>query len=97
MLTLNDDEKLAAYAKEIHRELRAHEVRAEADFSSDPIKAKIADAEKEKVHTMLVIGPRDMEAGNVSVWLHAKGPQGAKAKADVVADILAAIKERRAG
>lgn len=34
MLTLNDDEKLVAYAKEIYRE-----VRAEADFSSDPIKA----------------------------------------------------------
>ena len=61
MLTLNDDEKLVAYAKEIHRELRANEVRAEADFSPDPIKAKIAEAEKAKVHTMLVIGGRDME------------------------------------
>jgi len=30
VLTLNDDEKLVADAKEIHRELRAHEVRAEA-------------------------------------------------------------------
>jgi threonyl-tRNA synthetase len=95
VLTLNDDEKLVAYAKEIHRELRANEVRAEADFSPDPIKAKIAEAEKAKVHTMLVIGGRDMDAGAVSVRLHSKGPQGAKPKGEVVADILAAIKERK--
>jgi threonyl-tRNA synthetase len=45
---------------------------------------------------MLVIDRREMEAGNVSVRLHGKGPQGAKPKGKVVADILAAIKERRA-
>jgi len=45
---------------------------------------------------MLVIGGRDMEAGAVSVRLHHGGPQGAKPKAEVVADILASIKERRA-
>jgi threonyl-tRNA synthetase len=45
---------------------------------------------------MLVIGGRDVDAGNVSVRLHSKGPQGAKAKGEVVAEILAAIKERRA-
>jgi len=33
---------------------------------------------------------------NVSVRLHHAGPQGAKPKAEVVADILASIKERRA-
>jgi threonyl-tRNA synthetase len=34
--------------------------------------------------------------GAVSVRLHGKGNIGAKPKAEVVADILAAIKERRA-
>ena len=71
-------------------------VRAEADFGSDPIKAKIANAEQAKVHTMLVIGGRDMDAGAVSVRLHSNGPQGAKPKAEVMAEILASIKERRA-
>jgi threonyl-tRNA synthetase len=70
-------------------------VRVEADFSNTPFKAKIADAEKVRVHTMLVIGGRDMEAGAVSVRLHTGGPQGAKPKAEVIANILAAIKERR--
>ncbi len=73
------------YAKAIVAELRAHEVRAEGDYDNDPIKAKIANAEQSKVHTMLVIGGRDMDAGNVSVRLHGKGPQGAKPKAEAVA------------
>jgi len=33
---------------------------------------------------MLVIGPRDMEAGNISVRLHGKGNVGAKPRAEVV-------------
>ena len=48
-----------------------------------------------RVHTMLVIGDRDMVAGAVSVGLHGKGPQGAKPKGEMVAEILAAIRERR--
>jgi len=96
VLTLNDDPALIEYAKPIVNELRANMVRCDADFSDTPFKAKIADAEKSRVHTMLVIGGRDMEAGAVSVRLHHGGPQGAKPKAEVVADILASIKERRA-
>jgi hypothetical protein len=41
-------------------------------------------------------GGRDMDAGNVSVRLHGKGNIGAKPKGEVIADILASIKERRA-
>ena len=96
VITLNDDEALINYAKPIVAELRANMVRVDADFSATPFKAKIADAEKTRVHTMLVIGGRDMEAGQVSVRLHHGGPQGAKPKAEVVADILASIKARRA-
>ena len=96
VITLNDDAALIDYAKPIVNELRASMVRAEADFSATPIKAKIADAEGARVHTMLVIGGRDLEAGAVSVRLHHGGPQGAKPKAEVVANILAAIKDRRA-
>ena len=68
----------------------------DSDFSATPFKAKITDAEKLRVHTMIIIGGKDMEAGNVSVRLHHGGPQGAKPKAEVVADILADIKERKA-
>ena len=94
VITLNDDQALIDYAKLIVNELRANMVRVAEDFSATPIKAKIADAEQSRVHTMLVIGARDMEAGAASVRLHHGGPQGAKSKAEVVANILRAIRER---
>ena len=96
ILPIGDEEPLVTYARAIQQELRAEGVRATLDAGTDPIKAKIANAEQMKVHTMLVIGHRDLEAGNVSVRVHGKGALGAKPRAEVVADILAAIKERRA-
>ena len=96
VLTIGDDESVVNYAKGIVNELRANMVRCEADYSADNIKGKIQSAETAKVHTMLLIGPRDVQAGNVSVRLHGKGNIGAKPKAEVVADIFTAIKERRA-
>jgi threonyl-tRNA synthetase len=95
VLTIGDEPALVDYAKAIVNELRSHMARVEGDFGPDKINGKVLDAEKAKVHTMLVIGPRDMAAGNVSVRLHGKGNVGAKPKAEVIADILAAIKERR--
>ncbi len=96
VLTIGDDEVLAKYAKGVVQELRASMARAEGDYTNDKINGKIQQAEQAKVHTMLVIGPRDMEGGNVSVRLHGKGNVGARPKAEVIADILASIRERRA-
>ena len=96
VLPIGDEEPLLEYSRAIQKELREHGVRAELDPSNDPIKAKIAAAEQMKVHTMLVIGNRDLEAGAVSLRVHGKGNLGAKPRAEVVADILASIKERRA-
>ena len=95
VLTIGEEEPLVDYAKKITAELRANMVRAEGDYGTDKINGKIQRAEEAKVHTMLVIGPRDMQAGNVSVRVHGKGNLGAKPKAEVVVDILAAIRERR--
>lgn len=95
VLTIGDDEKLVQYATQIVSELRAAQVRVEGDFGTDKINGKILRAEEAKTHTMLVIGPRDMEANNVSLRIHGKGNQGAKPKADVIADILQSIRERR--
>jgi threonyl-tRNA synthetase len=95
VLTIGDEEPLVNYAKQTVNELRANYVRVEGDYSTNKINGKIQDAEKAKVHTMLVIGSRDMEAGNVSVRLHGKGNVGAKPKGEVIAEILSAIKERR--
>jgi threonyl-tRNA synthetase len=96
ILTIGDDTKLVDYSMSILNELRAHKVRAEIDKSTDQINGKIQRAEQMKVHTMFVIGKRDMEAKAVSVRIHGKGNLGAKPRADATADILQAIKERRA-
>jgi threonyl-tRNA synthetase len=96
VLTIVTDDSLVNYAKSIVQELRAHMVRAEGDFDGDKIKGKIQRAEQAKVHTMLVVGPRDMQANAVSVRVHGKGSLGAKPRAEAVAEILSAIRERRA-
>jgi threonyl-tRNA synthetase len=96
ILTIGDDPKLLDYARSILNELRVHQVRAEIDESSDKINGKIQHAEQMKVHTMFVIGKRDMEANAVSVRVHGKGNLGAKPRAEAIAEILDAIKQRRA-
>jgi threonyl-tRNA synthetase len=95
ILPIGDEAPLLEYARSVHAELRAEQVRCELDASTDHIKSKIASAEQMKVHTMLVIGNRDLEADAVSVRVHGKGNLGAKPRAEVVADILQSIKERR--
>ena len=96
VLPIGDEPKLLDYARAVQAELRAHQVRAELDASTDHIKAKISNAEQMKVHTMLVIGNRDLEANAVSLRVHGQGNLGAKPRDEVIADLLLAIKERRA-
>ena len=96
ILTIGDDAKLIDYSMSILNELRGHQVRAEIDKSTDQINGKIQRAEQMKVHTMFVIGKRDMETDAVSVRVHGKGNLGAKPRTEAIADILSSIKERRA-
>jgi threonyl-tRNA synthetase len=96
ILTIGDEPKLMDYARSILKELRAHQVRAEIDESSDKINGKIQRAEQMKVHTMFVIGKRDMQDDAVSVRVHRKGNLGAKPRSEAIAEILLSIKERRA-
>jgi threonyl-tRNA synthetase len=96
ILPIGDDAKVLEYSMSTLNELRGHQVRAEIDKSSDNINGKIQRAEQMKVHTMFVIGKRDMEASAISVRVHGKGNLGAKPRGEVIADILLSIKERRA-
>ncbi len=95
ILTIGDEPKLLEYARSILKELRAHQVRAEIDESSDKINGKVQRAEQMKVHTMFVIGKRDMDADAVSVRVHGKGNLGAKPRSEAILEILQAIRERR--
>ena len=94
ILTIGDEPQLLDYSRAILDELRSHQVRAEIDASTDKINGKIQRAEQMKVHTMFVIGKRDMEANAVSVRVHGKGNLGAKQRGEAITDILTAIRQR---
>ncbi len=66
-------EKSADYARKVHGELAAIGIRAGLDDSNDRIQARIRVAAEEKIPYMAVVGPRDAEAGTVSV--RARGVQ----------------------
>ena len=74
--------------------MRGHQVPAEIDDSTDKINDKIQRAEQMKVHTMLVIGKRDMEADVVSVRVHGKGNLGATPRGEAIAAVLESIRTR---
>src|SRR5581483_1917905 len=95
IMTIGDDAALVDYARKIGNELRANFVRSDVDLGTDKINGKIQRAEQMKVHTMFVIGKRDMEADAVSVRVHGKGNLGAKPRAEAIAEVLLSIKERR--
>jgi threonyl-tRNA synthetase len=82
------------YGRSILAELRVHGVRIEIDESNDKIGGKIRNAEKDKVHTMFILGQRETEAGAIAVRIHGKGDTGAKPRAEVIAAVLEKIKTR---
>ena len=58
--------KALDYANETTALLKAGGVRAEVDLRDDKMGAKIRDAELQKIPYMLVVGPREAEAGTVA-------------------------------
>jgi threonyl-tRNA synthetase len=95
VITIGADDRLIGHAKGLVTELRLNQVRAEGDYTDSPIKAKIADAEQSRVHTMLVLGQKELEHDTVAVRLHGKGNVGTKPASEVVTEILTSIRERR--
>jgi threonyl-tRNA synthetase len=65
------------YAQATLQALRDAGVRAHLDLRDEKLGAKIRDAELEKVPYMIVVGPRDAEAGTVSVRRKGEGDLGA--------------------
>jgi threonyl-tRNA synthetase len=65
------------YSAEIAQQLRATGLRVEVNLRSDKIGAKIRDAQMQKVPFMLVLGDREVEAGEVAVRERSKGDIGA--------------------
>jgi threonyl-tRNA synthetase len=78
-------EKVAEYAKHITETLKNHNLRVHLDDRNEKLPAKIRDAQLQKIPYMLVVGPKEAEAGTVSVRHRAKGDLGPRPLAELVA------------
>ena len=66
------------------------------EFSNDKLMGRVQRAEQARVHHILVVGQKEQNTQAIAVRLHGRGQQGTRPRAEVVADILVGIKERRA-
>ncbi len=74
---LTVSEKSEEFGRQVLARLQAHGLRIKGDFRSEKLGAKIRDAQLEMIPYMLVVGPRDAEAGTVSVRHRTLGDMGA--------------------
>jgi threonyl-tRNA synthetase len=79
----------------VAEQLRAAGLRVEVDDSSERMQAKIRDAQMQKVPYMLVIGGREIEAGQVNLRLRDETVPGAMSVDDFVALAQEAVAEKR--
>jgi threonyl-tRNA synthetase len=87
-------EKVADYAKHLYETLKGHGIRVHLDERNEKLPAKIRDAQLQKIPYMLVVGPKEAEAGTVSVRHRSKGDLGARPIADLVTALKQEIDSR---
>ncbi|HUJ59839.1 MAG TPA: threonine--tRNA ligase [Kofleriaceae bacterium] len=88
-IVLTVSEKSEAYGKDVMAKLRARGLRVTGDFSSDKLGAKIKNARTFRYPYMLIVGPKDAEAGAVSVRSREKGELGAVPLEQFAAQLVA--------
>jgi threonyl-tRNA synthetase len=87
-------EKALDYAKHVTETLKSHGLRVHLDDRNEKLPAKIRDAQLQKIPYMLVVGPKEAEAGTVSVRHRAKGDLGPKPLAEVVEALQKEVQSR---
>jgi len=87
-------EKVQDYARHIEETLKNHGIRAHLDDRNEKLPAKIRDAQLQKIPYMLVVGPKEAEAGTVSVRHRVKGDLGPRPLADLLAALQQEISSR---
>jgi len=88
-------DRFMEYAEQVKRSLRAEGIRVEIDDRSEKIGRKIRDTELARVPYMLVIGEKEMEAGQVSLRIQGQGDQGSLSVQDLVSRMKDSIKGRK--
>lgn len=74
VMPITDNQK--EYAEKIFSDLKQNGIRTELDVRSEKIGYKIRDWETKKVPYMIVIGDKELTAGNITVRAHTKGDLG---------------------
>ena len=82
------------YAHDTARLLKEGGVRVEVDVRDEKMGAKIRDAELEKVPYMLVVGPREAEAGTVSPRRKGEGQLAVMTRDEFLARVQKETRER---
>ncbi|MCM2314390.1 MAG: threonine--tRNA ligase [Thermoanaerobaculia bacterium] len=79
-------EKFLDYARGVAANLKQKGLRVEADESNEKLGAKIRQAQLEKVPYMLIVGEKEVEAGNVSLRKRGVGDVGAVSLDELAAE-----------
>jgi threonyl-tRNA synthetase len=83
------------YADSVAEQLRAAGLWVEVDDSSNRMRAKIRNAQMQKVPYMLVIGDREIDAGQVNLRLRDESVPGAMSVEEFIALAQEAVAEKR--
>ncbi len=82
------------YANALAAQMKEKGIRVKVDDRSEKIGYKIREAQMEKVPYMLVVGEKEMEAGQVAVRRRDKGDMGAINADEFIATVLSDIAEK---
>ena len=83
-----------AYANELCAKMKEAGIRVCVDDRNEKIGYKIREAQMEKVPYMLVVGEKEMEAGQVAVRRRDKGDTGAVSADEFIATVKKDIEEK---
>jgi threonyl-tRNA synthetase len=89
-------ERHQGYARQVADDLRAAGVRVSVDDRNEKMGYKIREAQVQKVPYMLVVGDKEVDAGNVSVRHRQAGDLGVMTTAEVAGKIARLAAERAA-
>ena len=85
LIPINDD--MIPYADDVMAKLTGAGIRAEVNRASEPMKAKIAKAQQQKLPYMLILGKREAEEGKVGLRHRTEGDLGAISIEDFITRI----------
>lgn len=87
-------EKSEDYGQQVVEQLKKEGIRAKSDFRPEKLGSKIRDAQMELIPYMAVVGPRDAEAGTLSLRDRVEGDLGALSIDETITKLKAEIDDK---